>query len=102
MTRAALPLLAVLAAAAVSGPAWARDPEPKPSGVVIHLFGPQSVTSNLVPVTPSGATNASGASGTPASAASPALGDVLHQMFVTGDPTLPPAARISKGKSGSN
>ena len=82
MNRLTLTLLAVLAAT----PAWARDPAPKPSGITIHLFGPDSVTAGALPPTNGSSTT-------------PAMGEVLHQMFVTGDPNTPPAARVSKGKT---
>jgi hypothetical protein len=88
---------------AAAEPAAAReDPAPPPSGIVVHLFGPNSVMSNVVPVGQTAA--APGASAQPSGAVAapagedPTLGNVLHQMFVTGDPNDPP--RPSSGKTG--
>jgi hypothetical protein len=72
---------AVAAFLAMSSAAGARpDPALKPSGIVIHLFGPDSV---------------------PAAAADqePSFGAILHQMFVTGDPTEKPGAAFPKGRA---
>jgi hypothetical protein len=81
-------------------PALARqDPTPPPSGIVIHLFGQGSVMSNVLPDV-----SAPGAPPRPATApqssgyVEPTMGDVLHQMFVTGDPNDPP--KPSTGKFG--
>ncbi|MDR3520102.1 MAG: hypothetical protein P4L54_00655 [Acidocella sp.] len=73
-------------AAALAGP----QPNPPPSGVVVHLFGQDSVMSNVLPTTAATALGAtsSAAPGTPA--AEPTLGDIAHQMFVVGDPEHPP------------
>jgi len=93
-------------------PAAARqNPTPPPSGIVIHLFGQDSVMSNVLPdmaspaaPTPTSAGNvvAPGASAPGAAQSSndvePTLGDVLHQMFVTGDPNDPP--KPSTGRFG--
>jgi hypothetical protein len=112
--------LALLAATALpAGAAMARNnPAPPPSGEVIHLFGPDSVFNNIIPNTESSAaapaakaaaapanapaaTPSSTKAGTPASASSGGgWGDVLHQMFVTGDPNVPASERLSKGRTG--
>ncbi len=98
----------------VAGLAQARpNPSPKPSGTVYHLFGPNSIMSAITPglpgETPKPATaQPGGAPQTDASAAqvaaaggtaagtpqteqsdSPAMGAILHQMFVVGDPDHP-------------
>ncbi len=90
------------------------NPEPKPSGIVVHLFGPDSIMSHLVPglpgETPSPApapapaaasqpgaaqsqtqtiTAAAPAAPAPVNDDTPSLGAVLHQMFVVGDPEHP-------------
>ncbi len=73
-----------------------RNAPPKPSGKVIHLFGPDSVMGNILPTGPGAAPASEGAStagAPPAGAPSypePTMGDVLHQMFITGDPTAGP------------
>ena len=86
-----------------------RNPTPPPSGIVVHLFGPQGI---MTPILPGDDTNHStpGQSGAQAPAAGsaggatasatasanslqtsddPSLHDILHQMFVTGDPNDP-------------
>lgn len=66
-------------------------PEPKPSGVVIHLFGPDSV------MTPA---PAGGGAAKPAGPAPDQnFGGILHQMFVTGDPNQKPGAAFAKGRA---
>ena len=108
---------------ALAGPAAARpNPEPPPSGIVVHLFGLGSITSNILPSLPgarprpSGAASAgmgmpgAGVPGGPedatASAGSaaadpydPTMGQVLHQMFVVGDPDQKPGASIAPGRA---
>jgi hypothetical protein len=88
------PLLAgLLLTAGFTGTALAGpQPNPPPSGVVVHLFGQNSVMSNVLPTSaatalgvPAGTTTSS--SGEPA--AEPTLGDIAHQMFVVGDPEHP-------------
>ncbi len=69
----------------------ARNTPPPPSGKVIHLFGPGSVLGDIMPTAPGAASP--GAPGAPAPAQNgqePTMGDVLHQMFITGDPTAGP------------
>ena len=92
-------------------------PTPPPSGIVIHLFGPDSITSNILPeakpAAPAGAMGASQgapvdsaavsspASAAPASASgsdSPGVGQILHQMFVVGNPEQAPGAALSPGR----
>ena len=81
-----------------------QTPNPPPSGVVVHLFGPDSVASGILP---SGAP-APAAGGTPAPAGGgsgyvePSTSDILHQMFVTGDPNQQPGQALSKGKSAAH
>ncbi len=82
-----------------------RNPTPPPSGVVVHLFGPHGIMTPILPGDDTkhstqdqngtqGAT-AGATAGTPDSANSlqtsddPSLHDILHQMFVTGDPNDP-------------
>ncbi len=86
-----------------------RNPSPPPSGIVVHLFGPHGVMTPILPGDDSnhgtqgqagGQTPATGAaSGASASATGsaspletsddPNIHDILHQMFVTGDPNDP-------------
>lgn len=115
-------IIAAIAAIALAGPALGRpNPTPKPSGIVIHLFGPNSITSHVLPsfaasrpttapgVPAPGApsttgpqgigsapytTAASAAAGAQPTDASPTMGDVLHQMFVTGDPDHPGSSMV--------
>ena len=82
-----------------------RNPTPPPSGIVVHLFGPHGI---MTPILPDDDTNHSapgqnGAQGAPAGSTAsatdstnslqtsddPSLHDILHQMFVTGDPNDP-------------
>lgn len=71
-----------------------QPPAPTPSGLVIHLFGPNSLSSNVLP-TP--------AASAPQTAKDPAPSttgkNILHEMFVTGD-TESAAKKLSKGKPG--
>jgi len=84
-------LCATMVVFALSGAAEARPlPEPKPSGIVIHLFGPDPVT-NQAPG--SGAAKPSG------TAPEQSFGGILHQMFVTGDPNQKPGAAFAKGRA---
>ena len=91
-----------LAALLPAGLAQAHpNPTPPPSGIVIHLFGPESITSNILP----GATPA-GAVGAPVDTAAstsgpydPSVGQILHQMFVVGNPNQPPGATLSPGRN---
>jgi hypothetical protein len=91
------------------------QPTPTPSGIVVHLFGPDSITSNILPAAPgqnySPARTATGtATGAPPGAGQPAASaaqatdypepswhDVLHQMFITGDPENPP--KLAPGRA---
>ncbi len=106
----------------LAGPALARpNPQPPPSGIVVHLFGPGSITSNILPTArdflPGGPAHganmagasaaAGGASIAPGGAATgntgadddPTMGQVLHQMFVVGDPNQKPGAAIAPGRA---
>lgn len=103
---------AILLGFAIIPPAQAdRNPQPPPSGIVIHLFGQNSVLSNILPTTaaPSaGTTSTSAPTNAPANAPTnapsnapsnapanapkyvePTTGEIIHQMFVTGDPNNP-------------
>ncbi len=80
-----------------------QNPEPPPSGVVVHLFGPDSVMSHVLPAAP-GTAQAAPVAGTDSGAADaphgnddvPSMGNILHQMFVTGDPNAPPQASTGR------
>jgi len=110
-------LALALGGSLATAPAYARMvPNPPPSGIVIHLFGPNSVTSHILPTAPSaqtpgaaptangtqaaGPSTAAGSGPTPAPAPGPTWGDVAHQMFVTGDPAQENANALAKGKAG--
>jgi hypothetical protein len=99
----------VIAATCWASLAEARpQPTPPPSGIVVHLFGPDSVASNFLPTDGSGNTaqgsRAEGAqAGAPAGGAQstdPTMHGILHEMFVTGDPNMTPGQALSKGKTG--
>jgi hypothetical protein len=78
-------------------PALARpDPTPPPSGIVVHIFGPGSVTSNMLPT---GGTSKA-PPGSPTHYTEPSMHDILQKMFVTGDPNQKPGASIPKGRAG--
>ncbi len=104
------PALAVLLLGLAAAPAAARpDPSPPPSGEVLHLFGPNSVTSHILPTSPAAAgadngasakTGASPAAGTQGQGGSMSLGQIAHQMFVTGDPAQEGGAAQPKGRNG--
>lgn len=94
-----------LALSLAISPAFARQPpSPPPSGIVVHLFGPNSVTSNILPTT-SGSPGPSGTSGAGNAANgatdSPSWSAIAHQMFVTGDPAQEGAAAFPKGRAGN-
>jgi hypothetical protein len=117
-------LTRILAAPALAlglglAPAYARQPPPAPpSGIVIHLFGPNSVTSHFLSPEPAAAPAGTTAAGAPAGSASasttdvagsapaastesgPTWGEVAHQMFVTGNPAQEGPAALPKGKAG--
>ncbi len=108
--------VAVLLGGTASG-AWARiDPTPPPSGIVIHVFGPNSLMSNILPdgAAGGGAKPAAGngsakpAAGSPSGTAAaqnypePTMDQVLHQMFVTGDPNQKPGAALATGRTGTH
>jgi hypothetical protein len=81
------------------------QPAPPPSGIVVHLFGPDSVASNFLPADGSGNTaqgsKAEGAqAGGGAQGTGPTMHGILHEMFVTGDPNMTPGQALSKGKTG--
>jgi hypothetical protein len=92
--------LAIVLAALASPAAARQDPAPPPSGIVVHLFGPDSLSSHVLPSAP-GAKPAAGAPAASNGAAypEPSLGDVLHQMFVTGDPDQLPGQALAKGRA---
>ncbi len=117
MTRTILVLMAALTAALPPTAKARLNPPPPPSGIVVHLFGEGSVMSNVLPTAPAGgsavqgalagqqassAVTASGPSRTGIAAPQPAyvepsFGDVMHQLFVTGDPNDP--TRPSTGRT---
>lgn len=91
------------------------DPTPPPSGIVIHLFGPDSITSNLLPsggteTTAQGSKTEGTQGSAPAGSAQgtgpatqstgPSMHSILHEMFVTGDPNMTPGQALSKGRTG--
>jgi hypothetical protein len=99
------------------GAAWARnDPTPPPSGIVIHVFGPDSLMSNVLPndtaggaggaKPAAGGTSMAGGSVTGTAAEQnypePTMNEVLHQMFVTGDPDQKPGAALATGRTGTH
>lgn len=76
-------------ASLIALPALARDPQPKPSNITIHLFGPDLITQTNASGTSSTGQNADGSGTGNASSEpqpEPTLHQVLHEMFVTGDP----------------
>lgn len=93
MTAGAL----VLATAGIAQAA--RNPTPPPSGIVVHLFGPTGVLTPILPGDDSkqtGQGHAAGSTGGGSDATNslrtsddPSMGDILHQMFVVGDPNDP-------------
>ncbi len=97
-----------VAAATLSAPIAAAhvDPPGKDSGIVIHLFG--APAPDPAPVPP--AAPAAGGSGTQATTAqasgpaqprpwiNPTGGDILREMFITGDPNQKPGANLPKGR----
>ncbi len=97
-TVLAICLVATLPLAAIAR----QEPSPPPSGIVIHLFGQNSVMSNVLPTAPEvkradGGGVAAGTAAAPAYV-EPSTGDILHEMFVTGDPNDP--TRPSTGRAG--
>ena len=97
-------LLACLAAC----PALARPlPNPPPSGITVHLFGPDSIGSQILPdgaSTTGGAKPSGGADVAPASQArpEPTWGQIAHEMFVTGDPAQEAEPRFATGRAGQH
>ena len=78
-----------------AGAAQARlNPTPPPSGIVVHLFGQNSVASHILPTGGGKATPDGGTANT-----APSTQDILRQMFVTGDPNQKPGAALAKGKT---
>ncbi len=111
MPRLPTTLLACLTLSLGATPALARSYlTPPPSGEVIHLFGPDSVLNQMPGMggTADSGTAAMAAGTGDASAATaaqgagaqaePTLHDVLHQMFVTGDPNATPGQSFAKGR----
>jgi len=102
LTRSLTALMLSLAAAQ----AFARpQPVPPPSGIVVHLFGPDSLASHILPTAPGSAPasqtgTAAGSAPAASTTSGPSWGDVAHQMFVTGDPAQEGAAALPKGKAG--
>jgi hypothetical protein len=117
--------LATLALGLIATAAPARQlPPAPPSGIVVHLFGPDSITSHILPTGPEAAPASGGAStaspgGSSATASGSAAsdaaqsgqtstpansltwGEIGHEMFVTGDPAQEGAVALPKGKGAS-
>ncbi len=97
-------VLATYLAAGLPFTALARpDPPPPPSGIVIHLFGQNSVMSNVLPTAPDAgrsdtATVSEGGAPQPAYV-EPSTGEILHEMFVTGDPNDPQQPSTGRSKN---
>jgi hypothetical protein len=100
--------LATLASALAAPPALARnEPKLQPSGIVVHLFGPDTVTHEPVPssgapagaAAPAGTAAASGDASSGAAESSPTWGEIAHEMFVTGDPAQENRATLPKGRA---
>ncbi len=72
-----------------------QPPTPPPSGIVVHLFGPGSLATHFLP---SGATTPASPNG--GGYVEPTTGDILRQMFITGDPNQKPGETLSKGRNG--
>jgi len=101
-------VLSVLIATVCSaGLAQARQPPaPPPSGIVVHLFGAGSVTSNFFPSgpapgTPSAPGNDTANDSGGAVASGTGQHGILYQMFVSGDPNVKPGQTFSTGKAGN-
>lgn len=91
---AALSALTALAAFTGIPPAAARpQPTPPPSGIVVHLFGPDSAKPAQAGAAPA---DSPGSSPSP----SPSWGDIAHQMFVAGNPAQENRAALPKGRAG--
>ncbi|MDD2795046.1 hypothetical protein [Acidocella sp.] len=91
-------LFIILSALCSVGAAQARQPpNPPPSGEVVHLFGPGSVASQFLPSGNAAASPTGGAAGS--AYVEPSAGEILHQMFVTGDPGQKPGQAISQGRT---
>jgi hypothetical protein len=75
---------------------------------VIHLFGPDSITSNFLPAgsteTTAQGSKTEGMQGSAPAGSGQSTGpttqSILHEMFVTGDPNMTPGQALSKGKTG--
>ncbi len=96
-------LPAALFASLTAFPALARqDPNPPPSGIVVHLFGPDSVTSHILPAgsekPPAGQAAPQGGDAPVQAAPEPTVDDILHQMFVTGDPAQDSTPHFAPGR----
>ncbi len=81
--------------------ALARDVQPKRgTGPVYHLFGPHSLSTGFLPTLGGGGAkpHEAGAPEGPAYV-EPSTHDVLHEMFVTGDPNAKPGASFPKGRA---
>ena len=91
-------LASLIALPAMAG----RDPVLKPSGIVIHLFGPNFMTDSN---SPSGTAPSQPASGGLSSAnpaanqPEPTMSQVLHQLFVTGDPAQDSTPHFLHGRA---
>ena len=73
-------------ASLIALPALARDPQPKPSNITIHLFGPDFITQTNASGTSGAGQNGGTGNASSEAQPEPTLHQVLHEMFVTGDP----------------
>jgi hypothetical protein len=112
MTRYCLKIsiLAMVLAVQTQTALASRNPQPPPSGVVVHLFGPDSVLGNMAPAAPAGPVSGvaravpTGAAQPPGGGAAahpgdPSMHDILRQMFVTGNPDQKPGAMLATGRA---
>lgn len=89
-------------ASLITLPAMAdRTPQPKPSGITIHLFGPDLVTTDNSPTSTSSNGSQAAAGSPQAAQPEPTMSQVLHEMFVTGDPAQDGKPQFPRGKQAS-
>jgi len=118
MTRHCLKIsiLAMILAVQAQTALASRNPQPPPSGIVVHLFGPDSVLGNMAPATPArpvssvagavptgaahdGAVVSAPGGSVAADPSDPSIHDILRQMFVTGNPDQKPGAMLATGRA---
>ncbi|WP_297492286.1 hypothetical protein [Acidocella sp.] len=94
-------LAACMGATGLSPAAARPQPTPPPSGIVVHLFGPQSLSSQILPGGAAPDSSPEPSSGQSSSESSgESWGAVAHQMFVVGDPAQEGRAALPKGRAG--